>query len=54
MGSGTTALSCILLNRRFIGIEIIDEYVKEARKNITELMNDINKKVDFKINLSKK
>ena len=41
MGSGTTALSCILLDRRFIGIEIIEEYVKEARENILEFQKNI-------------
>ena len=37
MGVGTSVLAAILLNRRYIGIEIIKEYVKEARKNIREL-----------------
>ena len=37
MGVGTTALASILLDRRYIGIENIKEYVKEAKKNIIEL-----------------
>lgn len=37
IGIGTTALACILLNRRYIGIENIKEYVEEAKKNIIEL-----------------
>ena len=28
MGSGTTALAALSLNRRYIGIEILTEYVK--------------------------
>jgi site-specific DNA-methyltransferase (adenine-specific)/site-specific DNA-methyltransferase (cytosine-N4-specific) len=37
MGIGTTALASILLERRFIGIEVMNKYVKEARKNIKDL-----------------
>jgi site-specific DNA-methyltransferase (adenine-specific)/site-specific DNA-methyltransferase (cytosine-N4-specific) len=37
IGVGTTALASILLDRRFIGIENIKEYVEEAKKNISEL-----------------
>jgi len=49
IGSGTTALSCILLDRKFIGIEVIKDYVKESKKNISGLLNKINKKVSFTI-----
>ena len=37
VGIGTTALAAILLNRKYIGIEIAAEYVQEARNNIDEL-----------------
>lgn len=49
IGSGTAALACILLKRRFIGIEIIKEYIIEIEANISELLNNIDKKLDFKI-----
>ena len=38
IGSGTTAVACKQLNRRFIGFEIIQEYVNAANKR---LMNTI-------------
>lgn len=34
MGSGTTAVSCVLHNRKFIGSEISEEYVKVAEKRL--------------------
>jgi DNA modification methylase len=34
MGSGTTAIACLKLNRRFIGYEISEEYCKIAEKRI--------------------
>ena len=34
MGSGTTALACLKLNRKFIGYEISEEYCKIAEKRI--------------------
>jgi len=36
MGSGTTGVACVNLNRNFIGIEIDDEYFKIAEKRINE------------------
>ncbi len=36
MGSGTTAISAINLNRRFIGIDISPEYCKMAEKRIKD------------------
>jgi len=36
MGSGTTGLACVKLNRNFIGIEISEEYFKIAEKRIKE------------------
>ena len=43
MGIGSTALASMLLGRNFVGIEIIKEYAKEARKNIKELKNEASK-----------
>ena len=42
MGSGTTAVSCKMLNRRFIGFEISKEYCDIADKRInTSVLNQI-------------
>jgi site-specific DNA-methyltransferase (adenine-specific) len=37
VGVGTTALAAIILGRRYIGIEALDEYASEAKTNIEEL-----------------
>lgn len=34
LGSGTTAVACVNLNRRFIGIEILPEYAKMAQERV--------------------
>lgn len=34
LGSGTTAIACLKLNRKFIGIEKEEEYVKISRARI--------------------
>jgi hypothetical protein len=34
MGSGTTAIACIRNDRRYIGIEIVEEYVRLAEERI--------------------
>jgi DNA modification methylase len=34
MGSGTTAIACIRHDRRYIGIEIVEEYVRLAEERI--------------------
>lgn len=36
MGSGTTAVACKRLNRKFIGIEVSQEYVGIANKRMQE------------------
>ncbi len=36
-GVGTTGIAATLTNRRFVGIEILGEYAKEARKKIAEV-----------------
>jgi site-specific DNA-methyltransferase (adenine-specific) len=38
LGSGTTAIASLLTHRKFIGIEIKSEFVKESRKNINEIL----------------
>ena len=39
MGSGTTALSCLNLERHYIGIEMMDHYHKLASENIRKAQN---------------
>lgn len=39
MGSGTTALACLNLNRRFIGIEMSKKYCKLAMDRIEKHQN---------------
>ena len=39
MGSGTTGVACKNLNRKFIGIEINEEYYKIAENRIGQLTN---------------
>ena len=36
MGSGTTAIACLNTNRKFIGIELDEQYVEAARRRIDE------------------
>ena len=49
IGSGTTALACMLLDRKFLGIEIIKDFVGEAKKNILQLSKEINKDINLKL-----
>jgi len=41
LGSGTTAVACERLNRRWIGIEIEPSYVKTARERIKQEQDQI-------------
>jgi len=41
LGSGTTAVACEKLNRRWIGIEINPEYCEIAKKRILEIKNKL-------------
>lgn len=43
MGSGTTALACVGMGRKYVGIEIMDEYVRGAKKTIEGLMSQTEK-----------
>jgi len=36
MGSGTTGVACVNLNRNFIGMELDDKYFEIAEKRINE------------------
>lgn len=36
MGSGTTAIAALMEGRRFIGIELMPEYVQLARQRIEQ------------------
>jgi len=42
LGSGTTSIAAISLNRNSIGIEIKDDYYKLALKNVNEEINKIS------------
>lgn len=44
MGSGTTAVAAIKLSRRFIGIDIEEEYCKQAMKRIENIQRSNEKK----------
>ena len=50
MGSGTTALACKKLNRRYIGFEINPDYVKMANSRLNNLVTVMpNNQIQFKI-----
>lgn len=44
LGSGTTAVAALLHNRKYIGIELKEEYYVEATKNVDEVKNVLKKK----------
>ena len=37
MGSGTTALAAIEANRQYVGIELMEQYAKLARKRVKDM-----------------
>ena len=43
MGSGSTGVACMKLNRKFIGIEKEEKYFKIAEERIKEASNNLNK-----------
>ena len=51
MGLGTTGIACKKLNRNFIGIEINDDYYKEAERRInsTNILGDTVSKINVSI-----
>ena len=51
MGLGTTGIACKKLNRNFIGIEINDDYYKEAERRIngTNILGDTVSKINGSI-----
>jgi DNA modification methylase len=46
MGSGTTALACKLLGRKFIGIDMDESYVKIAEERLAALTSTFNNVLD--------
>ncbi len=49
-GSGTTAVACVLENRKFIGCEVKEEYIEIADKRINEALNgDIKYRPDVPV-----
>ena len=43
MGSGTTGVACMNLNRKFIGIEKEEKYFNIAKERIEKVYNEVNK-----------
>jgi DNA modification methylase len=37
LGSGTTAVAAVLHKRKYLGIEVKEEYFEEAQKNVSEV-----------------
>ena len=40
MGSGTTGVACVNLNREFIGIELDERYFEVAKERIESILNE--------------
>ena len=45
MGSGTTGVACINLNRNFIGIEINENYFKIAEQRMNDIIKSQKEKL---------
>ena len=46
MGSGTTGIGCINTKRKFIGIELKDQYFELSSKRVTEHLESLSKDLD--------
>ena len=44
MGSGTTGVACVNLNRKFIGIELDEHYFEVAKERIESILNESEQK----------
>lgn len=44
MGSGSTGMASIRLGRKFVGIELNEDYFKGAEERITKLVRDLKGK----------
>ena len=44
MGSGTTGVACVNLNREFIGIELDEHYFEVAKERIESILNESEQK----------
>jgi DNA modification methylase len=45
LGAGTTAISAMLSNRKYCGIEISESYLNAAKKRISNAKLDYRKKI---------
>ena len=43
MGSGSTGVACLNTNRKFIGIELDENYFNIAKKRIEDTEEELNK-----------
>lgn len=50
MGSGTTGVACLNMNRNFIGIELNENYFNTAKERIYKRENELKEKGNVKIN----
>ena len=46
MGSGTTAVASKMTNRKFIGFEIVQDYVNFSKKRLSEVPIGLDKWID--------
>ena len=47
MGSGSTGIACVNTNRKFIGIELDDDYFHIAKKRINDRVNELKYTLDL-------
>ena len=46
MGSGSTGVACMNTNRKFIGIELDENYFEIAKERIKNVYNELNREDD--------